>query len=371
MEIPLACDDAAFLAPLLAWFRQAMRPLPWRQTYDPYSVWISEIMLQQTQMSRGVQYFENWLRRFPDIRSVAEADEAAILSAWEGLGYYSRAKNLHRAAQRIMTEHGGVFPEDPAAIRALPGVGAYTAGAIAAIAFNRPEPAVDANVLRIFSRLGDVDAPVTDPAFRAAVTALAARLSAQGPPRLICQAFMELGALVCGKRPACDGCPVASVCLARQRGTVAHRPRKGAPTAFRNLVMAAAVVIRNHRLFIRRRPATGLWAGFWEMPAGLVAAEETPESAALRVLREAGLTARSLEPLATVRHGFTTNRVVLHGFRCRVDSPPAPGDDTAWIIRETAAATAFPAGQRKLLEVMGWKRRDGRQEKRGKTALEE
>ena len=198
-----------FAAGLLAWFERAMRPLPWRETYDPYSVWISEIMLQQTQMERGVAYFNAWMRLFPDIPSVADAPEEAVIKAWEGLGYYSRARNLHKAAKIIIQEHGGAFPRDVGAIRALPGIGEYTAGAIASIAYNEPVPAVDANVMRIFSRICDIDVPLTHAGVKEFVTSAVRSLMPEDSPRLFTQALMELGALVCAQKPDCPACPLA------------------------------------------------------------------------------------------------------------------------------------------------------------------
>lgn len=208
---------------LLAWFAANMRPLPWRKSYDPYSVWVSEIMLQQTQMGRGVAYFNAWMEQFPTVAAVADADEETVLKAWEGLGYYSRARNLHAAAKRIMQDYGGAFPRDIQTLRSLPGIGEYTAGAIAAIAFNGPEPAVDANVMRIFARICDIDVPLAHPGVKQFITETAASLMAGQEPRLFVQALMELGALVCAKKPGCDECPLAGYCEARRLGTAGKR----------------------------------------------------------------------------------------------------------------------------------------------------
>ncbi len=349
-----------FADPLLRWFASAMRPLPWRGTYDPYSVWISEIMLQQTQMERGVRYFNAWMRRFPDIRSVAEAEEEAILAAWEGLGYYSRARNLHAAARRVMAEHAGVFPRDPEAIRALPGVGEYTAAAIAAIAFNLPEAAVDANVLRIFARICDIDAPVSGKAVRAFVAGAVRSLMPADSPRLFVQALMEFGALVCGKVPKCGECPLARLCAARRLGTVPDRPRKGGKAGYTALETTAGILLRGDLVFIRKRPPDGLWAGLWEFPGGSLGPGEDPERAAVRHAGEAsGMTVAVREKIAVVRHGYTTFRVTMHGYLCGVsgDAPSARSEaEGVWIPRGEIGRYAFPAGQRKLLERLGWKK---------------
>lgn len=349
-----------FAARLLQWFSEAMRPLPWRETYDPYSVWISEIMLQQTQMERGVRYFNAWMRRFPDIRSVAEAEEGEILAAWEGLGYYSRARNLHAAAKQILERHGGVIPQSVEAIRALPGVGEYTAGAIAAIAFNTPVPAVDANVLRIFSRICDVDAPVTGKDVRSSVTDLVNKLIPDESPRLFNQALMEFGALVCGKTPKCQACALSGFCLAFRNGTVSDRPKKGAATRYNVYETVAGIIMREGRVYIQKRPAEGLWAGMWEFPGGRIHPDETPEQAVVsRVLEETTLSVEVEKELATVRHGYTTNRVTMRGFLCQLSgSEPQAAKAAihgAWIAPEEVEQYAFPAGHRKLLERLGWK----------------
>ncbi len=354
-----------FASRLIDWFLSAMRPLPWRDRYDPYRVWISEIMLQQTQMERGVRYFNNWMRLFPDIRSVAAADEEAILAAWEGLGYYSRARNLHAAAKRVMDRHGGEFPRSHEDIRALPGVGDYTAGAIASIAFNLPVPAVDANVLRIFARVLDIDAPVTEQPVKLAVAEAAQSLMPEQSPRLFNQALMELGALVCGKTPKCGECPLTDLCAAHGNGTASARPVKAAKAAHALHEVVAGVIMLNGRAFIRKRPPRGLWAGLWEFPGGAAERGETPEQAVIRHIRaETGASARVREKIGVVRHGYTTNRVTMHGYVCEMNAgSPSPssgpsGGESRWASPGEAARLAFAAGHRKLLERLGWKREE-------------
>lgn len=355
-----AAQGEKFAHSLLAWFADAMRPLPWRKTYEPYGVWISEIMLQQTQMDRGVRYFNDWMRRFPDIESVAGADEEDVLAAWEGLGYYSRARNLHAAAKRIMREHGGVFPDSYQAIRDLPGIGDYTAGAIAAIAFNRPEPAVDANVLRIFSRLCDIGVPPGNKPILARITGLVRDLMALREPRAVCQGLMELGALVCGKNPKCDVCPLAEFCASRAAGTTGDRPVRLSsrrPDAFETV---AGVIVHGSRVLVQKRPATGLWAGLWEFPGGRLPPEREPEPALAEIIREqTGLSVAVGTKIAVVRHGYTTNRVTMHGYLCEAAESVIPAAaspmERIWVERGELRDLAFPAGHRKLLERLGWK----------------
>lgn len=348
-----------FAPALLNWFAQNMRPLPWRNDYTPYRIWISEIMLQQTQMERGVEYFTRWMTRFPTIDSVANAGETEILAAWEGLGYYTRAKNLHKAAKIIAENHKGIFPETYEDIRNLPGVGDYTAGAISSIAFNRPHPAVDANVLRIFARLCDMTAPVTSPETKATITDLVQTLTPKNKAREFCQAMMEFGALVCNKTPRCGECPVSSLCQALQRGTIKDRPVKNAKPQYKQLITAAAILLREDEIFIQQRPQTGLWPSLWEFPTITVENNESPEFALARAI---GGGLGEFEKIATVQHGYTTWRVTLHGYLLRVGKKEKGQKETSftvgdgeWVKKAEVKNYAFPSGQRKLLVLLGWK----------------
>lgn len=351
-----------FAARLLRWFSSAMRPLPWRKTYDPYSVWVSEIMLQQTQMERGVAYFNAWMRTFPSVQAVADASEEAVLKAWEGLGYYSRARNLHAAAKIIVAEHDGVFPQDIAAIRSLPGVGEYTAAAIASIAFNIPAAAVDANVMRVFARICDIDVPLTHSGVKAFITSATLSLMPEDSPRLFTQALMELGALVCAKKPNCAACPLAGHCEAKRLGTAAKRPKKKMRTAYTALEMSTGIIIKDGLIFIQKRPPYGVWAGLWEFPGGRLEPGETPEEALVReVMEETELPAAVREKIAVVKHAYTNCRVTMHGYICDVaDGASGPvlhaATEGKWIRPEETAQYAFPASHRKLLELLGWGR---------------
>jgi len=352
-------DVAAFRLGLLDWFAASARDLPWRRTLDPYHVWLSEIMLQQTQMERGVAYFERFVERFPDVASLDAASEDEVLKLWEGLGYYSRARNLRCAARVLMDRHGGIFPCDPAAIRALPGVGPYTAGAIASVAFNLPLPAVDANVLRVFARLLDIDEPVSTPAVKRRIEAAAEELLAPGQSRAFNQALMELGALVCLPRtPKCGGCPVAAHCLGLARGTAQARPvLKPAPAVIR-IDMACGVLCCQGRIFIQKRRQGDVWPGLWEFPGGVMEQGETPEETLVREYREeTELRVLAAGKIAVVRTSYTRYRITLHGFFCCC----APGMDPRTDIRlneadESRFATpaeigqfAFPSGHARLL----------------------
>jgi A/G-specific adenine glycosylase len=356
----------SFAAKLFTWFNANMRALPWRETYDAYGVWISEIMLQQTRMERGVSYFKEWMRIFPDIKAVADADTDTVLKAWEGLGYYSRARNLHTAARVIMREYGGAFPSGIASIRALPGIGEYTAGAIASIAFNQPQPAVDANVMRIFSRICDIDVPLTQPRVKQFVTGCVGSLMPEDSPRLFTQALMELGALVCSKKPDCPACPLIKYCEARRLGTEAKRPKRQAKTVYASLEMSTALIMSGGKVFIQKRPPYGVWAALWEFPGGVLEDGETPEEAVVReVAEETEFTVSVGEKIGEFKHSYTTCRVTMHGYFCELAAPNVkPLKDAVlhaategkWIAPEETAEYAFPAGHRKLLEHLGWGR---------------
>jgi len=351
-----------FRTALTAWFEAEKRDLPWRRDYTPYAVWISEIMAQQTQMDRVVPYFRRFMARFPDVAALAAADEDAVLVAWEGLGYYGRARHLHAAAKKIMAEYGGRLPEEPEAIRALPGIGDYTAAAIASIAFGVDVPVVDANVLRILARVADIDVPIKEPAGRAKAQALAERLLPKGHARQWNQALMELGGLVCRpKKPQCPTCPVRECCQARHLGIVAERPVLAKAKDIIPLNVATGVLVQAGRIFIQKRLAKGAWANLWEFPGGRIEPGETPEAAAVRELREeTGFETAVADKLAIIRHGYTSYRVTLHCFLLRLPGltrearPPEPrltaAQQSLWVVPAELARFAFPAGHRKLID---------------------
>ena len=251
---------------LLAWFAAHQRPLPWRINYTPYEVWISEVMLQQTQMERGVSYFTRWMARFPDVAALAPPTEEEVLRLWEGLGYYSRARHVLAAARLIMEKHKGVFPSGLEDIRALPGVGPYTAGAVASIAFGEKLPCVDANVERVVARVFDLDGPVKQEPAASAVRAWALRLVPEGRAREHNQAMMELGALVCGKKPRCALCPLAAFCVSLHLGIVDQRPVPGKRAAITPIEVVTGVLRHTGRVFVQKRLASGVWGNLWEFP---------------------------------------------------------------------------------------------------------
>jgi A/G-specific adenine glycosylase len=275
-------------------------------------------MLQQTRAQAVVPYYERFLARFPDVGELAGADSEEVLRAWAGLGYYARARNLQRAARAIVDEHGGRLPASAAALRALPGIGPYTAGAVASIAFDRPEPVVDGNVARVLSRLLGIRDDVRGARGRRRLWAAAAALARGPSPGELNQALMELGATVCTpRRPRCTACPVARRCAARRDGDPEALPARPARRAPRAVEAVAALVLRRGRALAVRRPPRGLLGGLWELPGGELARGEAPEAGLRRLLRErAGLHALRLRPAGSLEHLFTHRRLRLHLYRC-------------------------------------------------------
>lgn len=255
---------------IVAHFRATCRELPWRETRDPYAIWVSEVMLQQTRVATVIPYYRRWLDRFPTVEALAAAPIDDVLAAWSGLGYYSRARNLRRGAAEVMARYGGRVPDDPDQLRALPGVGAYTAGAIASIAFGRPEPVVDGNVARVLARVFAIDDDIKAAATRRRLWDLAARLVPADAPGDFNQGIMELGATVCTPRaPRCGACPLSGVCRARAAGRASElpvtRPRRRAGE-LPVIDVVAAWLVRRRRVLLVRRAGRGLYAGLWELP---------------------------------------------------------------------------------------------------------
>ena len=341
---------------LLDWFNKRKRDLPWRRDYTPYKVWVSEVMLQQTQMERGVAYFKRWMGRFPSIESVASAHEDDILNYWEGLGYYRRAKNLHKTAKLIVSRHGGIFPKDHATILSLPGIGPYTAAAIASIAFEQPVPVLDANVTRVLARIFDVDTPVSKAVTRKTLTDHATRLLPADHARDFNQALMELGALVCTKTPACITCPLGRLCKALEKGTIAERPVLNKPPDTIPISMASGVLIHEGLIFIQKRCDNDLWAGLWEFPGGSVIPGEEPRAAVVReFMEETELAVTPRKKLAVIKHSYTRYRVTLHAYACEMDEKLNPilhaAQGYRWVRPDELSRYAFPAGHRKLIQM--------------------
>lgn len=345
-----------FREDLIAWYRRHRRVMPWRDHPDPYHVWISEIMLQQTRVDQATPYFLRFVEAFPTVEALAAAPLDAVLVRWEGLGYYARARNLHRAAQQVVAEHGGRVPDAYDAFRALPGVGPYTAAAVQSIAFGHPHAVLDGNVIRVLTRVFALPDDVSRPATKRALQRLADDLLAPESPGDFNQAVMELGARVCTPRtPDCPACPLRNGCQAFQTNTQASFPvsTRKAPVPHYDVAVGLLRDAEGH-LLIQRRPEDGLLGGLWEFPGGKqVPGESLEETCRREFAEELGVSIATGALVARVDHAYTHFRVTLHAFDCVLQSgTPVSrlGQPVRWVRPDALDQYAFPRANRRILE---------------------
>ncbi|MDE1920579.1 MAG: A/G-specific adenine glycosylase [Candidatus Omnitrophica bacterium] len=341
-----------FYKDLINWYAKHKRDLPWRRTNDPYKIWISEIMLQQTTVATVVAFYEKWIRLFPTVHDLARAPLQAVLKQWQGLGYYNRARNLHQAARILIKEHNGVLPQDRQAISSLPGFGPYTTGSVLSIAYDMPLTIIDANVRRVVMRLlgisGEADTKKDPGINEFLLKVLPAKKAGD-----FNQALMELGALVCrAKGPLCLSCPVGKYCRAFKNGRqeIIPRPKK---RIIKNVHAVIAVIKKRNRYFIQKRPSRGLLADLWEFPGGKIEAGETKKNALARELREelgAGLV--SSKYLFDVKHFYTQFKVHLSVFSCTLSNEPKVGPARQWVSFKGLARYPMPSGSVKIIEKL-------------------
>ena len=337
-------DLLAQAAPRIAeWYAAHRVDLPWRNDPTPYHVWISEIMLQQTRIEAAIPYYHRFLAALPDVAALASVDDDALMALWQGLGYYSRARNLKKAARVLVEEYGGALPADAAKLRALPGIGDYTAGAIASIAFGLPEPAVDGNVMRVVARLTASRDDVMSTKARAAVTAaLRAIYPAGEAAAALTEGLMELGERICipNGEPRCEACPAADLCRARAGGDPARYPVRSRPKPRRIEPLTVFMLRCGDRLALRRRPEKGLLAGLWELPnvSGVLTSEE-----AAAYLTEQGIVPLNIAPCGEVRHIFTHVEWQMTGYLvdCQEASPAFDWFTRDQVGKTVAVPTAF------------------------------
>jgi len=342
---------------LLAWFEADARDLPWRKTSDPYKVWLSEVILQQTRVDQGLPYYERFVEAFPTVEALASASEDAVLKRWEGLGYYTRARNLHKAAKTVVDVYGGVLPRAPEALQLLPGVGKYTAGAIASIAFGARAPVVDGNVKRVLARLFNIEESIDDSETEKALWGIADALVPADRPGDFNQAMMELGARICvPKSPDCAACPVAAQCQARRAGVQRERPVRNAKKAVPHKEIVIAAIENDGKFLLGKRPPTGLLGGLWEFPGGKIEPGETHEQALVRECdEELGVRVRVGGMVANVKHAYTHLRVTLNVYRCRVVSgkPKAKTHtELRWVAPSEFDEFAFPKANHKFIDLL-------------------
>jgi A/G-specific adenine glycosylase len=362
LHILSSIDQNILVEQLSLWFRETKRNLPWRQTYDPYHVWISEIMLQQTQMERGVQYFLRWIERFPIVEDVACASEDDILSYWEGLGYYARARNLHKAAKEVTKKFSGKVPSDYKTLLTLPGVGPYTAAAVASIAGNNDVAVVDANVNRIFARIFNIDEPIKNKGSQLKVHQIANALLPKGKARIFNQALMDFGGLVCTpKSPCCDVCVVQRLCVSYKLGLVAVRPLLKPPKKSVLMLRHVAITIKDGKIFMQKRASSAVWGGLWDFPSGEAIVEDI-EKAEINFISEVrkntGLAIIEEKLLVEVYHQYTHHKVTLRSSICRLDAEtgPDPKNETdiggRWVTPIEMDSLPCPSGVRKIIKYL-------------------
>jgi A/G-specific adenine glycosylase len=345
---------------LLEWYLEDHRDLPWRGTSDPYHIWVSEVMLQQTQVATVLPYYRHFLKRFPNIARLAAADQQEVLKAWEGLGYYARARNLHKATGIVLARHKGRLPQRWDDFRDLPGVGDYIAAAVLSIAFDQPYAVVDGNVKRVLSRLFVIDAPVNRPKSKSIYQQTASELLDTSQPGNFNQAIMELGAMICKpRRPVCPACPLKADCTAYRTDRVAQFPRRIRRQPTPEYRIAVGVIFKKDRVLITRRKPEGLLGGLWEFPGGKIRPRESAETACLREIREEVNLAVGIDaPLIRVRHAYTHFRIRMEVFCCvylsgrvRLNGPV----DHRWIKLDQLQDFPFPKANHKFLSpLMDW-----------------
>jgi A/G-specific adenine glycosylase len=343
-------------APILRWYRRKKRDLPWRRTADPYAIWVSEAMLQQTTVAAVIPYWERFVERFPDAASLAASREEDVLALWSGLGYYRRARALRQGALAVMERHGGRLPDDPEALMALPGIGRYTAGAIASVAFGREAPVVDGNVKRVFSRLfamrGD-GASATR-----AYWSIAGSLVKGAAPGDWNQALMELGATVCTPRaPRCASCPVADRCRARRSGRIAAFPAR-APSKPTRLVPVAMIWIeRRGRILLERRVPTGPLRGAWDLPAVVVEGDDPGRAIARALSKRHGLRVRPGRILLRAKHAILRTRLAIDVVEAAPAASVPNGSALRWIAIDRLGEAAISGATAKIARAIDAQRR--------------
>jgi A/G-specific adenine glycosylase len=357
----LTDDQRAFLAArreeaqadLLRWFERQARDLPWREDRTPYRVWVSEVMLQQTQVETVLAYYPRFLARFPTVEDLADATQEEVLKLWEGLGYYRRARLLHKAARVVVDDYGGELPADVDALRDLPGIGRYTAGALASIAFGIPAPAVDGNVRRVMARILAMPAPTATELDDAVAVWIP-----EDRPGDFTEGLMELGATLCRPQsPRCLLCPWRELCRARQLGRQEDFPAPKARKATPHYEVTAAVTLREDgRILVARRPAASMLGGLWEFPGGKQEPGETlPETLQRELREEMRIEVAVGEELIVIEHAYTHFRITLHAFLCRLEAGEpecVECDDFRWATPEEIRALPMPVTDRQIAETI-------------------
>ena len=342
---------------ILTWYQSQKRDLPWRRTRDPYFIWVSEVMLQQTQVIKVIPYYQRWISAFPTIEKLSKSPESRVLKLWEGLGYYSRARNLHKAAKIVALEHGGKVPDSYDKILQLPGIGHYSAGAILSIAYSKNETVLDGNVIRVLARLFKLPENGSSGKSLLNLRQYAIKLLPEYTPGDFNQAMMELGSEVCSpKKPSCSICPAHSWCMSYKSGEQEEFPPKKARQPAKKIEVSAAVILRNRKVYIQQRPIDGLMGGLWEFPGGKIEKNESQEDCLLREINEElGVNIEIQEKIMTIKHSYTKFRVTLHVFNCLLPRGRIHAtccEQWKWVNLKDLADYPFPAANVKIVDYL-------------------
>ncbi len=345
--------QSGFSRKLLKWYTTHHRKLPWRQTRDPYKIWISEVMLQQTTVPAVIPYYEKWLSQFPDVQTLSAAPLRQVLKAWQGLGYYQRAKNLHRSARILLEKHEGKIPEDYEELIKLPGFGPYTTAAVLSIAYGKPFPVIDANVRRVWMRIMGMRKE-SNPKLDKDILQFMKSYLPKAKMGIFNQAVMEMGSLVCRpKSPLCLLCPVQEYCKAFTMGEqeIIPRPQK---RSYRKIEAVIGVMEKQGKYLIQKRPPSGLLSDLWEFPGGKRQKNETLEQALHREIKEGlGVEIAQIQLLTQVNHAYTQFQVKLFAFQCMLRTDPSPAKDGhRWVSLRGMRKYPFPSGSAKIIQFL-------------------
>lgn len=341
-----------FSASLLTWYNKNRRDLPWRHTKDPYKIWVSEMMLQQTTVSTVISYYDLWFKTFPTVESLAKAPIERVLKCWQGLGYYARARNLHKASQIVLDQYDGQLPKDPALVRALPGFGPYATGSVLSIAFDLPLQIIDANVRRVIMRIVLLNG-YADTTQDKAISEYLTKVFPKTHAGDFNQALMELGALICKpKDPACLICPVRSFCKACAENCQESIPTKMVKN-IQNIHAVIGIIKKDKKYFIQRRATKGLLQGMWEFPGGKIEKGETKEQALIREIKEElGVAVTASKYLFDVTHFYTQYKVRLSVFESEVNPSPKVGKEAVWAGVKDFDKYPLPSGTKKIIDKL-------------------
>lgn len=352
-----APEPAVLRKQLIKWYLKNHRDLPWRRSNDPYHIWVSEVMLQQTQVNTVLSYYRQFIKTFPNLKKLARADLQDVLKVWEGMGYYARARNLHRAAKAVAKNYSGKLPNTWEAFHSLPGVGDYIAAAVLSIAFDQPYPVVDGNVKRVLARLYKIGAPVNHSSSYPVFKDAAGKLLDSKKAGTFNQAMMELGALICKpKNPLCGACPLDSLCLAFKTHHIAEFPKRKKAKVRPQYHIAVGVVFKSDRVLITRRKAEGLLGGLWEFPGGKIKPGESAQAACIREIKEeVNLKVRIESHLTRVKHAYTHFGIIMDVFCCRYVSGRVKLNGPSahrWIRIEEYKNYPFPKANHKFIPLL-------------------